>query len=113
MCVNCCSKQKIVNFICGCSSQKIGENLNKNKENKKKEMSNECTIQKCSRCFENPITTIDSSKMCTYCYSVQAIKTDINNPEHELSMYDKELLKMDPVLMARTMLSMVGEMHIK
>jgi len=107
MCTSCCSKQKNVQRFCGCSSQKIQEVLAK-----KKELARTSEVESyCNKCYERSWTN-ESTRMCTECYSVQAIKIS-DNIEDELSAYDKEFLAMDPVIMARMMLSLVGEMHIK
>lgn len=107
MCTSCCSKQKIVQLVCGCSSQKIQEILTKKKELQK---TNEVDSY-CNKCYENPWVN-ENTRMCSDCYSVQAIKLN-DNIEDELSAYDKEFLSMEPVHMARMMLCLVGEMHIK
>lgn len=106
MCVDCCSRQKIVQLVCPCSSQKIQECLSKRKEILKV-ADNESL---CVRCYEKKSTNC-TNRMCDSCCPIQAIRKDCW--EHDLSKYDKEYLAMDPVLMARSMLCLVAEMHIK
>jgi len=52
-----------------------------------------------------------NTKMCKNCFGVQAIRGE--PCEAELSAYDQEFLAMDPVHMARAMLCLVGDMHVK
>jgi hypothetical protein len=111
MCVNCCSRQKIVQLVCPCSSQKIQETLTKRKE----VLKGDENAVLCVRCYETPMEFAGSNnlnnKMCENCFRVQAIRGE--GIESELSAYDREFLAMDPVHMARAMLCLVGDMHVK
>lgn len=53
----------------------------------------------------------DPNKMCQETYLVQSVATSYS--PHERSQYWKNLLELEPVAMARSMVSQVSDMHVK
>lgn len=108
MCQDCCARQKVVNLICPCSTKTIQDMLTKRKEYIREMNINPETI--CEKCTTLRCPSIPN-QMCINCYMIQGSRCTESIAEE--SIYWQDMKEKDPIEMARSMISMVAEMHIK
>jgi len=108
MCTDCCSRQKYHNLICPCSTKSIQEMMSKKKEYiKEMNVDSETLCEKCTNTRDPRL----EAKMCINCYMIQGSRT--NDCLAEESIYWQNMKVLDPVEMARKMVSQVSGMHVK